>query len=188
MDYPHGHHNTRHQQPSPPPPQVHHTSHVGPEKPHAPVYTVNDPHPPQVQHTSHTGPAPNTHHTPAPPHVPSYSPPPPAAADPHHRPQAPSASSHDTHNKTDELAKKPSVRMFCKAETNFSLTIRDGKVVLAPSNSADPHQVGSSLFFWFWIMIVKIAFLFRLRSYWWKWWSGIFFKFFMLFWWIGSIG
>lgn len=138
-------HNTRH---SPSPPKVHHTSHTGPEKPHAPpVYTVNDHHPPspQVQHTSHTGPGPVSHHSPspAPPHVPSYSPPPPAAAAPHQQPHAPAASTHSTtHHKENEFANKPSVRVFCKAENNFSLTIRDGKVVLAPSSSADPLQVG----------------------------------------------
>ncbi|KAH6788424.1 hypothetical protein C2S51_003430 [Perilla frutescens var. frutescens] len=168
MDYPHGHHDTRHQshnrreEEHPPPPQVHHTSHAPPPVHTAndpypppqqvhhtsnappPVYTVNDPHPPpqQVHHTSHVGPGPTTHYSPAPapPHVPSHSPPPPKAAEPHHGPQAPAASSHNTHSKNDELANKPSVRMFCKAESNYYLTIRDGKVVLAPSNSADLHQ------------------------------------------------
>ncbi|XP_042006576.1 ricin B-like lectin R40G3 isoform X2 [Salvia splendens] len=113
------HHNTRHHDRReeeynhpPPPPQVHHTG----------------PAPPQVHHTSHTVPTPNAPpvytinaHNPSPPqvHHTSYSPPPAA------------------HN---ELANKPSVRMYCKAEPNFSLTIREGKVVLAPSNSADPLQ------------------------------------------------
>ncbi|XP_057785837.1 ricin B-like lectin R40G3 isoform X1 [Salvia miltiorrhiza] len=111
------HHNTRREEEhNPPPPQVHHTSH-----------TSHSPAPPQVPS-----------HSPAPPHVPSHSPAPPlvpshspAAAAPHH---APAASTHN------ELANKPSVRVYCKAEPNFSLTIRDGKVVLAHSNSADPLQ------------------------------------------------
>ncbi|XP_042006575.1 ricin B-like lectin R40G3 isoform X1 [Salvia splendens] len=123
------HHNTRHHDrreeeynhPPPPPqvhhtgpapPQVHHTSHTVPTPNAPPVYTINahNPSPPQVHHTSYS---------PPPSHVPSHSPPPAA------------------HN---ELANKPSVRMYCKAEPNFSLTIREGKVVLAPSNSADPLQ------------------------------------------------
>ncbi|XP_047976669.1 ricin B-like lectin R40G3 [Salvia hispanica] len=132
------HHNTRHHDRReeeynhpPPPPQVHHTGpappqvhHTGPTPNAPPVYTVNahNPSPPQVHHTSHTSYSP-----PPPPHVPSHSPAPAA----HHQPNAPA------HN---ELANKPSVRMYCKAEPNFSLTIREGKVVLAPSNSADPLQ------------------------------------------------
>ncbi|XP_012843164.1 PREDICTED: uncharacterized protein LOC105963318 [Erythranthe guttata] len=30
--------------------------------------------------------------------------------------------------------------MFCKGETNYSLTIRDGKVILARSDRSDPLQ------------------------------------------------
>lgn len=39
------------------------------------------------------------------------------------------------------LSGKPTVRFFCKAEPNFSLTIRNGKVVLAPSDPSDQFQV-----------------------------------------------
>nr|XP_043633296.1 ricin B-like lectin R40G3 [Erigeron canadensis] len=35
---------------------------------------------------------------------------------------------------------KPTVRVYCKAKTDYSLTNRDGQVVLAPSNPFDPHQ------------------------------------------------
>lgn len=45
------------------------------------------------------------------------------------------------------LSGKPTVRFFCKAEPNFSLTIRNGKVVLAPSDPSDQFQV--SIYFLF---------------------------------------
>lgn len=35
---------------------------------------------------------------------------------------------------------KPTVRVYCKAKTDYALTIRDGQVVLVPSNPSDPHQ------------------------------------------------
>ncbi|KAH9728319.1 Hydroxyproline-rich glycoprotein family protein [Citrus sinensis] len=38
------------------------------------------------------------------------------------------------------LSGKPTVRFFCKAEPNFSLTIRNGKVLLAPSDPSDQFQ------------------------------------------------
>lgn len=57
-----------------------------------------------------------------------------------HHPQGPSASHHIPHPDLGELAHKPTVKVFCKADPNFHLTIRDGKVVLAPADPADPFQ------------------------------------------------
>ncbi|PWA57125.1 hydroxyproline-rich glycoprotein family protein [Artemisia annua] len=36
---------------------------------------------------------------------------------------------------------KPTVRVYCKAKTDYAMTVRDGQVVLAPSNPSDPHQI-----------------------------------------------
>nr|XP_043633300.1 ricin B-like lectin EULS3 [Erigeron canadensis] len=38
------------------------------------------------------------------------------------------------------MVNKPTVRVYCKSLTKYSLTIRDGKVTLAPTNPSDPHQ------------------------------------------------
>nr|ADR71295.1 hypothetical protein 19 [Hevea brasiliensis] len=38
------------------------------------------------------------------------------------------------------LSKKPSYKVYCKADPNFFLTIRDGKVVLAPPDPSDEFQ------------------------------------------------
>lgn len=46
-------------------------------------------------------------------------------------------TSHHTPKYTDN---KPTVRVYTKAKRDYSLTIRDGKVVLAPTNSSDQHQ------------------------------------------------
>lgn len=40
----------------------------------------------------------------------------------------------------DYLRKKKIVRIFTKADENYSLTIRDGEVVLAPADSDDKYQ------------------------------------------------
>ncbi|CAI9769150.1 unnamed protein product [Fraxinus pennsylvanica] len=78
---------------------------------------------------------------------PQYPPPPPIVShqsenNPHHHqhhPPLPSFSHQHSHH-SSEVANKPSVRVYSKAETNYSLTIRDGKVILAPSNPSDPFQ------------------------------------------------
>lgn len=59
----------------------------------------------------------------------------------HHsyRPHLPSFLHHHE-NQQGSAATKPTVRVFTKAATNYSLTIRDGKVILAPSNPSDPFQ------------------------------------------------
>ncbi|GFP92694.1 hypothetical protein PHJA_001413600 [Phtheirospermum japonicum] len=38
------------------------------------------------------------------------------------------------------MSNRPTVRMYCKAETNYSLAIRDGKVILARANPSDLSQ------------------------------------------------
>ncbi|GAB4832841.1 Ricin B-like lectin euls3 [Ancistrocladus abbreviatus] len=70
----------------------------------------------------------------------------------HYRPHMPSFTSSHMHSDTDhyqpsEFAKKPSefarksaVKVYTKAEPNFSLTIRDGEVILARSDPNDRFQ------------------------------------------------
>ncbi|XP_012846330.1 PREDICTED: formin-like protein 18 [Erythranthe guttata] len=145
MDHHHHHHHGRREeeQHRPPPPR--------PSPP--PFYGVNQPPPPfppppQVHHTSHTGPGPQSYPPPPPPSAfAGHPPPPPPGGGNHqhhhpHMPHFPPVINHHTdhHKDDDEFANKPSFRMYSKAEPNYSLTIRDGKVVLARSNSSDPCQ------------------------------------------------
>ncbi|PIM99497.1 hypothetical protein CDL12_28008 [Handroanthus impetiginosus] len=142
MDYPHGHHHHHHhhhdrrEEEYPPP---------GPPYP-PPVYDEPPPPfppPPYVHHTSHVGPGPEAYPPPPPPVFTNYAPPPPVVEAPHHHPHMPhfpQAVHHHTHHPVDEFANKPSVRVYSKAETNYSLTIRDGKVILTRSNPSDPCQ------------------------------------------------
>lgn len=44
-------------------------------------------------------------------------------------------------NRLGELAGKPTVRVFTKANEDFSLSIREGNVVLVPTDQSDLHQV-----------------------------------------------
>jgi hypothetical protein len=37
-------------------------------------------------------------------------------------------------------ANQPTFKIFCKADEGYCLTVRDGNVVLAPSNPRDAHQ------------------------------------------------
>ncbi|XP_072974698.1 ricin B-like lectin R40G3 [Typha angustifolia] len=39
-----------------------------------------------------------------------------------------------------DLARHPTVKIFCRANPNYSLSIRDGSVVLAPTDPKDMHQ------------------------------------------------
>ncbi|KAL8466620.1 hypothetical protein ACS0TY_035607 [Phlomoides rotata] len=141
----------------PPPPQVYHTSHSGPPPDiyHAPPPpNIHGYAPPPPDFHSYAPPPPNPHHHPHtpqfPPTVDHYPQPPqfPPTVDhrPHtpefpptrpHNPQFPASADH---RKEAEWAKKPSVRMYSKAERDYSLTIRNGKVILARSNPADPMQ------------------------------------------------
>ncbi|KAI3823315.1 hypothetical protein L1987_04750 [Smallanthus sonchifolius] len=57
------------------------------------------------------------------------------------QPQSAVAVHHDSHHTTPKYTdNKPTVRFYCKAKPDYSLTIRDGKVVLAPTNASDHHQ------------------------------------------------
>ncbi|KAM0024787.1 putative ricin B-like lectin [Helianthus debilis subsp. tardiflorus] len=56
------------------------------------------------------------------------------------QPQAAVAVHHDSHHTNKYTDNKPTVRFYCKAKTDYSLTIRNGKVVLAPTNPSDHHQ------------------------------------------------
>lgn len=55
-------------------------------------------------------------------------------------PTYPPVIDHHNRREENEIDRKPSVRMYSKAEPNYSLTIRDGKVILARSDPSDPHQ------------------------------------------------
>ncbi|XP_052173081.1 ricin B-like lectin EULS3 [Diospyros lotus] len=57
----------------------------------------------------------------------------------HYSPHLPSIHHHHRPHGS-ELDEKPTVRVFTKARTDYSLTIRDGKVLLAPSDPSDPFQ------------------------------------------------
>ncbi|KAH7677590.1 Ricin B-like lectins domain-containing protein, partial [Dioscorea alata] len=48
--------------------------------------------------------------------------------------------SHDNYNSIASLLSQPSVRVYTKADENYSLSIRDGQVVLVPANSSDKYQ------------------------------------------------
>ena len=144
-------------QPPPPPP-----------RPHS-YYQEDEQPPPPPTHLSHT------YHAPPPPQEYGYSaypsesaPPPPiysssthvehvaydvnpseVEAETHHshRPHLPSFLHHQTpQNPTSDLYNKPTYKIFSKAEPNFSLTNRDGHVILTPSDPSDEFQV----FFFLW--------------------------------------
>ncbi|XWS64813.1 hypothetical protein CRYUN_Cryun05aG0036100 [Craigia yunnanensis] len=56
-------------------------------------------------------------------------------------PHMPSFIPHQSHSGSASLlSKKPTVKVYCKADPNFHLTIRDGKVILAPSDPSDEFQ------------------------------------------------
>ncbi|CAK9141734.1 unnamed protein product [Ilex paraguariensis] len=150
MEYPSRHHHRREggdeDYPPPPPP-------FDPSRPHPPPSYYgggSEPPPPpppsQVAHVFHEGPPPPDYYHQQPPPPPSYHPHATAVqhvsheseTNPHHH--LPHFSHHNTHQPGSELAEKPSVRVFSKAEKNYSLTIRHGKVILAPSDPSDRFQ------------------------------------------------
>ncbi|KAJ8762765.1 hypothetical protein K2173_017580 [Erythroxylum novogranatense] len=56
-------------------------------------------------------------------------------------PHLPSFGHHQYSSESGtDLSNKPTVRIYSKAEPNFGLTIRDGKVILAPSDPSDDFQ------------------------------------------------
>ncbi|XP_073023300.1 ricin B-like lectin R40G3 isoform X1 [Primulina eburnea] len=147
MDFPHGHHHGRHrreeeEQDYPPPP-------LYGDEPPPPFYGLNEPPPPRYNESSEVyrgDGGPDSYGRPPPPASHGYDPPPFEAADDrhqhhHHIPHFPSSDHHHApHHGAGGTAGKPSVKVYSKADTNFSLTIRDGKVVLAPSDPSDPLQ------------------------------------------------
>ncbi|XP_058078311.1 ricin B-like lectin R40G3 [Magnolia sinica] len=58
----------------------------------------------------------------------------------HHRHNPFSFIHHHGHEGGSEGPKKRTVRVYCKAEQNYSLTIRDGKVILARADPNDEFQ------------------------------------------------
>ncbi|KAJ0857634.1 putative ricin B-like lectin [Helianthus annuus] len=63
----------------------------------------------------------------------------------HHEPSPPTpqpavAVHHVSHQTPKYTDNKPTVRFYCKAKPDYSLTIRNGQVVLAPTNPSDHHQ------------------------------------------------
>ncbi|OMO87813.1 hypothetical protein COLO4_20566 [Corchorus olitorius] len=52
----------------------------------------------------------------------------------------PSTTHHTSHSDLGELASKPTFKVYCKADPHLLLTVRDGKVVLAPAAHSDPNQ------------------------------------------------
>ncbi|XP_030519345.1 ricin B-like lectin R40G3 isoform X4 [Rhodamnia argentea] len=142
--------------PSPPPSNVYHTSH-SPAPPRPPFYGCGGdfvpplPPPSNVYHTSHS-PAPSAYHPPRDDFASGYSspyPPPPQKfyqGSTEYSDYPPSATvEHVAHGVGggavgSYFAHKPTYKVYCKAEPNYSLTIRDSKVILAPSDSSDPYQ------------------------------------------------
>lgn len=114
-----------------PPPSFGHVSHVG-------DHSSNEPYPPEQQRygghpppnstlESHTGVTHVAHHS-------------------SNQPQLPSGFQHrpDENRLPDNLAGlagRTTVKVYSKAEPNYYLTIRDGKVILAPADPSDDAQV-----------------------------------------------
>ncbi|KAK9291129.1 hypothetical protein L1049_009316 [Liquidambar formosana] len=169
MEFPFGHHTRRHNrrdegneeeeeypQPPPPyygddeaPPQVTHVYHTSPVPPPAsyPFPPPDDfnysafpqPPPPQPAYSS-TSTVHHVSHEEIRPDAPIESE---TQQHQHHfTPHLPSILHHHTHSNQvgSDLSNKPTFRVFCKAETGHSLTIRDGKVILAPSDQSDDLQ------------------------------------------------
>jgi hypothetical protein len=61
------------------------------------------------------------------------------------KPQMPSSIHQQTHQSGSasglDLYNKPSFKVYSKAEPDFHLTIRDGRVILSRSNPSDEFQV-----------------------------------------------
>lgn len=130
----------------------------------------SDPPPPLVPHIHHThyGEAPpppppsyvdyQSNFPPEPP-VPDYGyssgPPPPVVHHHSHHPHSPTVIHQHSHQSDSPFSNRPTVKVYAKANPNFSLAIRDGKVVLVPSDPYDPAQV--------WSIRSSIALSFRLN-------------------------
>lgn len=117
MDRRHHHPGGGHHHHHPPPPPVHH---------HHPP-----PPPPVVHHH------PPHHHHPTPVVVvPTPAPPPRVVVVDHHHSSSPPPVHH-----SGDIFSRPSVKMYCKADSTYSLSISHGKVILVRSNPSDPLQV-----------------------------------------------
>ncbi|KAK6922352.1 hypothetical protein RJ641_012859, partial [Dillenia turbinata] len=59
-----------------------------------------------------------------------------------HPPRLASLVHHLSHtlDALSDFWNKPTYRIYCKAENNYSLTVREGSVVLARSDGSDPYQ------------------------------------------------
>ncbi|XP_022156229.1 ricin B-like lectin R40G3 [Momordica charantia] len=116
----------------------------------------SDPPPPPVPNVHHTH---HTHHEPSPP-PPSYvayhsnfppeppvvsfgysaGPPPPPSVHHTHQPHSAGIVHSHSHQSDSRLSNRPTVKVYSKANPNFSLAIRHGKVVLVPSDPYDLTQ------------------------------------------------
>ncbi|KAM0953865.1 putative ricin B-like lectin [Dioscorea sansibarensis] len=71
-------------------------------------------------------------------------PPPPSSYQPGYPYQRPPSHAHNAGNENyssiESLLRQPSVRIYTKADENYSLSIRDGQVVLVPANPRDEYQ------------------------------------------------
>ncbi|XP_020218465.1 ricin B-like lectin R40G3 [Cajanus cajan] len=109
--------------PGPPPPHHHEPDHsFGHGYAPAPAAPDYSPYGTSVRHVSHE----SHHHT---PHFPVSS---------HNAPAA--TVHHVSHEVNTAVSAKPTVRVFTKAAPNFSLTIRRGEVILAPSDPTNHYQ------------------------------------------------
>ncbi|TQD71986.1 hypothetical protein C1H46_042472 [Malus baccata] len=128
----------------PPPTRVSHVSHSShgfapPSPPSQPEGFLH--HPPPVQNYDY----PSSQATPSPPPVTVHhvahqfhheSPAAQFGTETHQTSHLPSSSPHNSY-----LSNKPTFRIFSKADPNFSLSIREGKVILARSQPTDDFQV-----------------------------------------------
>ncbi|XP_031126070.1 ricin B-like lectin R40G3 [Ipomoea triloba] len=162
----HHHHHRHHGGEDEPPPEVsyvHHTSHVSSGEPYPPPgvgyvhhhesYSGVYPPPPAAGYPEpYDGaypPPPAVHHHepygepyPPPPvvhHPESYGQPYPPPPTVHHFSHV-EASYQESHHRPAGIDNRPTVRVFCRAETNHSLSIRNGEVILARTDPSDPYQ------------------------------------------------
>jgi len=132
----------------PPPPhqetQVFHTGHVS----HQDNFTTY-PHQPPPPQSHHQQPSYGVAYPPAPPSVPDHT-----STTVHHvshethNPHFPSSNVHHVSHEVLPTApplssNRSTFKIVTKASPNYSLTIRRGEVVLAPSDPSDQHQVNS---------------------------------------------
>ncbi|RWW00909.1 hypothetical protein GW17_00036084, partial [Ensete ventricosum] len=157
MEFPFGHHHGHHhhrreeeeeerEEHRYPPPGYHHDD-VQPPPPSSYFSGGSEeygrPAYPPVQHVSHDGGSGFDQPRPYPP-APGYY----GGGDGehlhHHRPPNSSGThhfgGHEGWAEEPSQPRQPTVRIFTKAEENYSLSIRDGKVILAPNDRSDDYQ------------------------------------------------